>query len=119
MEKNNNTLAECGRKMTIDDYIYHIRVRLAVLPQIIQTAIEGNEQFNKEYNYCRVSLQPKEYSIYDDYVSCDVFVKHISDRHKIVYLDNIFLSWKQVDDDAEILKEVRKFIGRVCKEEPK
>lgn len=119
MEKNDNTLAECGRKMTIEDCIHHIRVRLAVLPQIIQTAIEDNEQFNKEYNYCRVSLQPKEYSIYDDYVSCDVYVKHISDRHKIVYLDSIFLNWAQVDSDAEILKEIRNFIGHICKGEPK
>ena len=119
MEKNNNTLAECGRKMIIEDCILHIRVRLAVLPQIIRTAIEDNEQFNKEYDYCCVSLQPKEYSINDDYVSCDVFAKHISDRHKIVFLDNIFLSWAQIDNDAEILKEVKNFIGRVCKEEPK
>ena len=116
MEKNNNTSVECGGKMTIEDCIHLIRERLTRLPLIIQTAIEDNEQFNKEYDYCRVSLQPKEYGINDDYIACDVFAKHISDRHKIVYLDNIFLSWKQVDNDAEILKEVEKFIEHVCKE---
>mgnify|MGYP004657038689 CR=1 FL=1 len=108
-----------GRKMTIDDYIHLIRERLAVLPQIIQTAIEDNEQFNKEYDYCRVSLQPREYSINDNYVYCDVFAKHIPAKHKVVFLDSISLSWAQVDSDAEILKEVRNFINRVCKEEPK
>ena len=81
-----------------------------MLPQIIQTAIEGNEQFNKEYDYCRVSLQPREYSINDNYVHCDVFAKHIPDKHKVVFLGSISLSWAQVDSDAEILKEVRNFI---------
>ena len=114
--KENNTLVECGRKITIEDCIHLIRARLAALPQIIQTVIEGNKQFNKEYDHCRVSMQPKEFSINDDYIGCYVFARHIPAKRKVVYLGTIFLNWGQIDSDAEILKEVRKFIDRVCKE---
>lgn len=114
--KENNTLVECGRKITIEDCIHLIRARLAALPQIIQTVIEGNKQFNKEYDHCRVSMQPKEFAINDGYIGCDVFARHIPYKRKVVYLDTIFLNWRQVDNDAEILKEVRNFINSVCKE---
>ena len=115
MEKNNNTSVECGGKMTIEDYIHIIRERLTRLPLIIQTAIEYNKQFNKEYYNCNVSMLPNSYCIDSEYITYDVFARY-RPGSQVVYLDNIYLSWKQVDNDAEILKEIEKFIGRVCKE---
>lgn len=115
MEKNNNTSVECGGKMTIEDYIHIIRERLTRLPLIIQTAIEYNKQFNKEYSDCNVSMLPNSSCIDSEYITYDVFARY-RPGSQVVYLDNIYLSWKQVDNDAEILKEIEKFIGRVCKE---
>lgn len=115
MEKNNNTSVECGGKMTIEDYIHIIRERLTRLPLIIQTALNYNKQFNEEYYDCNVSMQPASSIINGDYIFYDVFARY-RPGSQVVYLDNIWLSWKQIDDDAEILKEVKKFIGRVCKE---
>lgn len=119
MEKNNNTHIACGSRMTIKDCIHLIRERAAALSQIIRTIIEGNEQFNKEYYDCRVSIQLDEYSVNDDYIACDVFARYVSTKSNVVYLDSIFLNWTQIDNDAEILKEVRNFIGRVCKAKSK
>lgn len=115
MEKNNNTSVECGGKMTIEDYIHIIRERLTRLPLIIQTAIEYNKQFNKEYYDCNVSMLTNSSCIDSEYITYDVFARY-RPGSQVVYLDNIYLSWKQVDNDAEILKEIEKFIGRVCKE---
>lgn len=115
MEKNNNTSVECEGKMTIEDCIHLIRERLTRLPLIIQTAIEYNKQFNKEYYDCNVSMLTNSYCIDREYITYDVFARY-RPGSQVVYLDNIFLSWKQVDNDTEILKEVEKFIKRVCKE---
>lgn len=115
MEKNNNTSVECGGKMTIEDCIHLIRERLVRLPLIIQIAIAYNKQFNKEYYDCNASMLPNSYCIDSEYITYDVFARY-RPGSQVVYLDNIFLSWKQVDNDAEILKEVEKFIERVCKE---
>lgn len=106
-------------KMAIKDCVRLIRERVYALPQIIRTIIEGNEQFNKEYYDCRVNTQLDKYSINDDYVACDVFARYVSTKSRVVYLDNIFLNWDQVDNDVEILKEVKNFIEHVCKKEPK
>lgn len=115
MEKNNNTSVECEGKMTIEDCIHLIRERLIRLPLIIQAALNYNKQFNEEYCDCNVIMQRASPIIDGDYIFYDVFARY-RPGSQVVYLDNIWLSWKQVDNDAEILKEVEKFIGRVCKE---
>lgn len=118
MEKNNNIHIACGSKMTIKDCVRLIRERVYALPQIIRTIIEGNEQFNKEYYDCRVNTQLDKYSINDDYIACDVFARY-RPGSQVVYLDSIRLTWKQVDNNVEILKQVKKFIKRVCKDTSK
>ena len=115
MEKNNNTSVECGGKMTIEDCIHLIRERLVRLPLIIQIAIAYNKQFNKEYYDCNVSVLSNSYCIDSEYITYDVFARY-RPGSQVVYLDNIYLSWKQVDNDAEILKVVGNFIERVCTE---
>lgn len=101
--------------MTIEDCIHLIRERLIRLPLIIQASLNYNKQFNEEYYDCNVIMQRASPIIDGDYIYYDVFARY-RPGSQVIYLDNIWLSWKQVDNDVEILKEVKKFIGRVCKE---
>lgn len=112
MKKNNNISVKREEKMTIENYIHLIKERLAALPQIIQAIIESDEQFSKKYYDYSVNIQSTDFSVNDDDIIYDVFARR-RPKSQIIYLDAIWLTWKQVDNDTEIFKEVKKFIERV------
>lgn len=102
----------------IADCIKKIRERIGEIPQIIQTALENNEKFNKEYYGVSTSLSPSGFNIDDDYLIYDVFARY-KPQSQIIYLDNIFLRLDQLDNNDEILKEVTNFVDYNCREENK